>query len=485
MGATYKALIFDHKPAKDNGRHTIYIRVTAQRVQRHIEIGLDVRARDWNDTGSIQKPNWVRAAETQAELYNNVIQKWLLRAQRVALDRPQITANEFRDRLTGKLADKAESMDFLVYFQEDVTRRLAHGNPRTAERYQNRLRKLKRFRGWVEATDTTPEVAPTPLPMSDLTPRLVRDYETYLEQLGNRGQTVPKELGALNTLVKLAVADGYLRHEQNPFLHIKISMPKAEKEYLRIDEFKRFQSLELPPEKLKKWHMVSHTGWLLAFYLYGSRVGDVLMLRKRYILADCIRWQEQKTGKWKEVPLMPQLRQLLELFTHGIGDDDFVLPVLDAKQWYFRYPKELAMDDLEKRPEFRLHLIAIYNAIESATTQLNKYVKKVAALAGIERNVTMHTARHSFITLSIKGGYDLRQLQGLVNHHSITETEGYAHDLEKEEGWRRGVQAYDGVHKLLAETNESYQAPTPAQHNDTNSVAEQDENMKITYKNSA
>jgi integrase len=482
MAITYKCVIRASKVLK-SGRNTIFLRLTVNRQQVYLDLGLDVRAKDWNDAGSIPKPNWVRAAEPQAELYNITIRKYMLRAQKLALDQPDMaSAAEFRDRLSGKLADKAETSDFLAYFADDVARRLKHGNPRTAERYQNRLHKLKRFCGWVEATPTTPEVLPAPLLMSQLTPRFVRDYQTYLEQLGNRGQTVPKELGALNTIVKLAVADGLMRHEQNPFLHIRISMPKAKKEYLRIDELRRFQALELPAEKLHKWYLVSRTAWLLGFYLYGSRVGDLLMLRRRHVLTDRIRWQEQKTGKWKEVPLMPELRQVLDLFLHGIDEEDFVLPVLDARQWYFRYPKELCLDDLEKRPEFRQHLVAIYKATESATTQLNKYLKKVAALAGIARNVTMHTARHSFITLSIKGGYGIRQLQGLANHHSITETEQYAHDLEQEEGWHKGMQAYDGVHKLIAE---SYQGHTPPQHTEQNEVQPEPDNMRISYKNTA
>ena len=483
MPPTYKALIRADKPPKANGRHTVLIRLTAQRQQLYPEIGIDVRAKDWNEAGTIQKPNWVRAADPQAEFYNQTILKYMLRALQLAVERPTMSAPEFRDRLLGRLAENADSADFLAYFADYVRERTKHGNPRTAERFQVRLNKLKRFRGWVEATASAPEVPPTPLLMSELTPKLIRDYKTYLEQLGNKGQTVPKELGALNTVIRLAVADGKMRHEQNPFLHITLSMPKADKRALTIEEFTRLQNVEWPAEKLTKWHLVSHAAWLLAFYLYGSRVGDVLMLRKRHVLSDRIKWREQKTGKWKEVALFPELRTLLDRFTQGIGDDEFLLPVLDSRQWYFRYPPDMSLDDLEKKPEFRLHLIALYNAIEAATAQFNKAIKKVAALASIEapHKITTHTARHSFITLSIEGGYDIRSLQGLANHHSIAETERYAHDLQKRKSWGAGIEAYAGINRMQV----IYNAHTAAQQTTDSGVAKPDETPKSDLQDSA
>tara|TARA_B100001093_G_scaffold62208_1_gene52276 strand:+ start:17286 stop:18185 length:900 start_codon:yes stop_codon:yes gene_type:complete len=58
-------------------------------------------------------------------------------------------------------------------------------------------------------------------------------------------------------------------------------------------------------------------------------------------------------------------------------------------------------------------------------------MKKYAELAGIKKNISPHTLRHSFATHLIDGGADLRAIQEMLGHQSITTTEIYTH-LDKE-----------------------------------------------------
>ena len=58
-------------------------------------------------------------------------------------------------------------------------------------------------------------------------------------------------------------------------------------------------------------------------------------------------------------------------------------------------------------------------------------VKKWAAEAGIEKSISPHTFRHSFATHLVEGGADLRAVQQMLGHESITTTEIYTH-LDKD-----------------------------------------------------
>ena len=62
---------------------------------------------------------------------------------------------------------------------------------------------------------------------------------------------------------------------------------------------------------------------------------------------------------------------------------------------------------------------------------INKFIKKAAARAGIEKQVTSHTLRHSFATHLLDSGADIRTVQEQLGHRDVKTTEIYTHVLKR------------------------------------------------------
>lgn len=111
----------------------------------------------------------------------------------------------------------------------------------------------------------------------------------------------------------------------------------------------------------------------------------------------------------------------------GKGNKERLVPIGEpALNWIERYEQELR-DEQNIQPGNEDFVFLNRRGKALSRVMVFHIVKGAAKAAGIEKNVSPHTLRHSFATHLIEGGADLRAIQEMLGHESITTTEIYLH----------------------------------------------------------
>ena len=72
---------------------------------------------------------------------------------------------------------------------------------------------------------------------------------------------------------------------------------------------------------------------------------------------------------------------------------------------------------------------------------MNRYLKEIAAMAGIDKDITHKTGRHTFATYFLSKTKDLNTLKSIMGHSCLRETLVYAHVLDRDK--QEGITCFD------------------------------------------
>jgi integrase/recombinase XerD len=115
----------------------------------------------------------------------------------------------------------------------------------------------------------------------------------------------------------------------------------------------------------------------------------------------------------------------------GKGDKERLVPIgSDAIKYINIYKKDIRVH-IKIKPGQEDFLFLNRRGSKLSRVMIFIMLKDLAAKAGIKKNISPHTFRHSFATHLVEGGADLRAVQEMLGHESITTTEIYTH-LDRE-----------------------------------------------------
>ena len=261
-------------------------------------------------------------------------------------------------------------------------------SPNTVDGYMRDLHEFSAFTGDME--------------IIDIDSHRIR---TYVYQLNsrNKASTVARKLSALRTFFRFMVRNRITSHD--PVL--SISMPRQVKHipvFLSVDEV--FSLMEEPGEG--DTFAARDQAILELLYSTGMRVAELVSGNMNQL--DFETGMVRVTGKGRKERLVPMGR-----------------PAMEAMHAYFPQRTQLLTRLKPGGPADREAIFLNSRGGRLSARSVERLVGMYARRAGITARVTPHALRHSFATHLLEMGADLRSVQELLGHVSLSTTQKYTH----------------------------------------------------------
>ncbi len=355
------------RPSKQlqNGLSPIEVSVTIGKERRVIRLPKYVRAEDFNVKKQRVKRNEV------LNRYLDAVKVKFTQIETEMLKRNMpITTRTVIDVFQNGFADT--NVTFLSLFDkhnEDAKTRSKRGliSPVT---YQKYLLTRKMFADFLRTKLHRGDIL-----LVDITPAMIEQFYIYLNGLMAKNTAIHK-MKVIKKILKIAMEEGYIR--AMPF---KVKLVKDTLQYtpLSVDELRTIRNRQFETARMAQVRDV----FIFACYS-GLAFTDLKNLTKDDMLIDedgkeWIVKPRQKTKIISHIPLLPIAKELWEKY-------DYKLPVLTNQKY-------------------------------------NSYLKELADVCGINKNLHSHLARHTFATILLNNGVDMVSVSKILGHSNSRITE--------------------------------------------------------------
>ncbi|RYE31879.1 MAG: site-specific integrase, partial [Sphingobacteriales bacterium] len=299
----------------------------------------------------------------------------------------EITASEVRDRLKGKISKAKTILEVFREHNEKVEALVGREfAPGTLERYETCLKHTEDF--------INLKYKCRDMPVSRVNHVFISEYDFYLRTVRNcNNNTTVKYIKNFKKIILICLASGYIT--TNPFLSYKSKLKPVNRTALTNTELQALTSRHF---KIDRLNLVRD---IFVFCCYtGLAYVDVKGLKRNNIVAgiDGEPWVQafrQKTGTPVNVPILDYALDLIKKYEDHPRCESYVFPVLSNQK-------------------------------------MNAYLKEIADLCEINKELTFHIARHTFATtITLSNNVPIDTVSKMLGHTSIRTTQLYAKTMEK------------------------------------------------------
>ena len=377
------------------GQAPIYFRITVNGEQLALSLHRSVNIEDWNVAMGLVNGKNKEAKDINRDIKS--VEGKILEHYRYIRDRGEmVTALALKNALLG-IIDESEKknitlIDLFTEHNDDLEKRIGVDYSKsTVTKYNTTLKHIKSFiRVKYNISD---------IKIKDINYQFVTAFESYMKtDKGIGHNTAMKYVTIFKKIVIIAMANDWLK--KNPFTNFKITIKKTERPFLSEEELNVLINKKF---KLQRLELVKDSFLFSCFT--GLAHSDLKKLTPENIKtgADGNKWvmvNRTKTDSSSHIPVLPITAMLIEKYKNHpyCIDKGVLLPVLTNQK-------------------------------------MNAYLKEIADLCGINKNLTSHIARHTFATtVTLNNDVPIETVSKMLGHSSIKMTKIYAKLLDKKVG---------------------------------------------------
>lgn len=304
-------------------------------------------------------------------------------------DSEPITAGGLKNKFFG-INDKRRSLiKAFEYHNSEMEKRLGSGYSKgSLKNYRSTIKFIKEYVPWKYNRQD--------ILLAELDYKFISDYELFCKNHKGTGQNgTMKHIQRIKKVINMAIAHDWIA--KDPFKSYKCTFKSTTPVFLDEFELDRIEKLVLPAESLK----IVRDVFIFSCYT-GLAHADVLSLTKINVVrgSDGDMWIHQRRKKTDTISKIPLLHPAMKIIDR-----------------YLKHPKVMN--------EFKL-LPVISNQ------KSNKHLKEIARLAGINKRLTFHAARHTFATtVTLTNDVPIETVSKMLGHTNLRTTQIYAKVVDK------------------------------------------------------
>ncbi|WP_111309754.1 site-specific integrase [Confluentibacter sediminis] len=381
---TFSVLFWLKLASTKNRKAPLYARITVNGKRSELSLKRKVLISDWDTTKNRLKGTSESNRSVNAYL-EQVHVKLFECYQKQQNANKLVTSDIIKANFLGKTVSHHALTDIIAYHNTHMKHSLRWG---TQKNYYTTHKYIFLF--------LKQEYKTTDMYLSELGYKFILDFERFLRRQDSMGNnTVMKHIGRLRKMVSLAFKMDWI--EKDPFMKFEAKYERKERGFLTLEEMQRIENKEFAIQRLQ---LIKD---LFIFSCYtGLSYGDVMNLTIDNLCKgiDGKQWiytQREKTSIPVKIPLL--------------------LKALNIIKKYERHPNTI-------------HKQTLFPTISNQ--KLNSYLKEIADVCRIQKNLTFHIARHTFATtITLSNGVPIETVSKLLGHSKITTTQIYAKVIER------------------------------------------------------